>query len=78
MDLIGSMDVFHKRKICCYCRELHDDSLVVTDMAWAIFSYVAYPALQYFFTYSHKRYDFLKKIFVESKICDSIFSTLFV
>jgi hypothetical protein len=63
VDLTGRLDVFRKRKICCCCRELHDDSSVVTDKAWAIFSYVACPAVQYFSIYSHKRYDFLKSIY---------------
>jgi len=37
-------------------------------------SYVAYLALQYFFTLSHKRQDFRKKV-TEHKMCVFIFST---
>jgi len=39
---------------------------------------MACPALQYFSTLSHKRYDFRKKKITEHKICVLIFSATFV
>ena len=53
--------------------------LISQHPACAILSPVACPALQYFSTLSHKRYDFWKiKTLTEHKICDLIFSTHFV
>ena len=42
-----------------------------------ILSRVTCPALQYFSTLSHKRYDFRKKV-TELKMCVLVFSTTFV
>jgi hypothetical protein len=45
-------------------------------MRRVILSFVASPALLYFFTLSHKRYDFREKV-IEHKMC-VVFSTTFV
>ena len=45
--------------------------------ACAIFSSVAFPAVKYFSTFSHKRHDFLDKV-AEHKRCVLIFSSTFV
>ena len=42
-----------------------------------ILSLVHRPALQYFSTFYHKRYDFREKV-IEHKTCVLIFSTTFV
>jgi hypothetical protein len=46
--------------------------------ASAIMSSVAFPALQYFYTFSHNRHDFRGKKVTEHKMCILIFSTTFV
>jgi len=43
-----------------------------------ILSSVACPALQYFYTLSHKRHPFREKKVTEHKMCVLIFSTIFV
>ena len=49
----------------------------VMRMRHNILSSVARPALSYFSTLSHKRYDFREKV-TENKMCVLIFSTTFV
>jgi len=48
-----------------------------TRMRHIILSSVACPALQYFPTFSHKRYEFRKKI-IEHKMCVLSFSIIFI
>jgi hypothetical protein len=49
-----------------------------TQCACAILLPAAYPALQYFSTFSHKRHRFFGKKVTEHKICVLIVSTAFV
>ena len=77
---VGKIEVVNITSVCVYfCLSYPTCKFpLFCVLLYHVFSSVTCLALQYFFTLSHKRYDFRRKLLNTYILCVLIFSTTFV